>query len=244
MDDVALPETCCAEATVWVGLGGAAYLGPSLRLREHSGSVHCFALGLDAPFTINGEPGVRSALIPARTPNHLESAGGRMLFLYRDPSTAWLDGLRARMTSLDSVHIGHRDELALAEEARGGRLPLLSPLGEPADARISTALRLLRADREGRLSVAEVAKAVNLSASRFQHLFSAHTGTSFRRYRLWARMQHVGTAVGAGRTLTTAAVDAGFASPGHFSDSFRTMFGLSATRLLTPATRLVVLDRP
>ncbi|WP_242583967.1 AraC family transcriptional regulator [Amycolatopsis sp. 195334CR] len=244
MTNAALPETCCPEAVLWAGMGRAAYLGPSLRLRAHSGSVHCFALGVDGPFTVRAggvERRVRSALIPARTRNQIVS-DGRMLFLYRDPSAAWLAGIRAKMTALPPLHVDHEDEAALAREAKDGRLPIsvLGPSGEVSDSRVHAALELLRTDPGGRLTAAEVAAAVHLSPSRFQHLFSAETGTSFRRYRLWARMQHVGAAVSRGTTLTQAATDAGFASSAHFSDSFRDMFGLSASRLLTPATRLVV----
>ncbi|WP_236808758.1 helix-turn-helix transcriptional regulator [Amycolatopsis albispora] len=242
MTDVVLPETCCA--VVWAGPGRAAYLGPSLRLRAHSGSVHCFALGIDEPFTVlagGAEHRVRSALIPARTRSQVV-ASGRMLFLYRDPSASWLADIRTRMTPAGTLHIGHRDEAALVREVHGGRLPVgvLGPALVPSDARVRAALELVGTDPGGRLSAADVAAAVHLSVSRFQHLFTAQTGTSFRRYRLWARMQHVAAAVSRGESLTRAAADAGFASPGHFSDSFRDMFGLSASRLLAPGTRLRV----
>ncbi|MFC7728141.1 AraC family transcriptional regulator [Actinomadura keratinilytica] len=76
--------------------------------------------------------------------------------------------------------------------------------------------------------------------SRFLHLFKAHTGTSFRRYQLWARMLAAGRAVGTGGTLTSAAADAGFASTVHFSDAFRRVFGLQPSRL--PADGLTIVD--
>jgi methylphosphotriester-DNA--protein-cysteine methyltransferase len=41
-----------------------------------------------------------------------------------------------------------------------------------------------------------------------------------------------GTAIAAGKNLTTAAVDSGFASPSHLADRFKATFGLSATQLL------------
>jgi methylphosphotriester-DNA--protein-cysteine methyltransferase len=41
-----------------------------------------------------------------------------------------------------------------------------------------------------------------------------------------------GAAIAAGKNLTTAVVDSGFASPSHLADRFRTTFGLSATQLL------------
>ncbi len=56
-------------------------------------------------------------------------------------------------------------------------------------------------------------------------------------------MLHVAVAVGTGMDLTQASTEAGFASPAHFSDSFHTMFGLTAHTLLSANTRLVVLYR-
>ena len=77
-----LPETCCeAPPTVWLSSGHAAYIGPSLQLDAHSGSVDCFALGLDAPFTLRSGDGLerraRSALIPARTRHQVVAATER-----------------------------------------------------------------------------------------------------------------------------------------------------------------------
>jgi AraC-like DNA-binding protein len=253
VNDAALPETCCpgAGATVWVRLGQAAYLGPSLRLRAHSGSVHCFALGIDAPFTIRvdgaGERQARSALIPARTRHQLIAEHGRVLFAYVDPGSAWVTTTSARMTSRlgPAIRLGHDDELGLAQRLHAATpdpltlLGLLTDTGDERDERIRTALALLRAHPGTPWTAARLATEVNLSASRFQHLFTAHTGTSFRRYRLWARMLHVAEAISKGLDLTTAATDAGFASPGHFSDSFLAMFGLSASHLLSNTTRVL-----
>ena len=70
------------------------------------------------------------------------------------------------------------------------------------------------------------------SESRFLHLFRDELGTSLRRYRLWVRLTHAGTAIAAGDNLTTAAMKAGFASPSHLADRFKTTFGLSASQLL------------
>ncbi len=257
MNDVPLPETCRPDeqATVWIQLGCAAYLGPSLRLGEHSGSVHCFALGIDAPFTVQveevGEQRVRSALIAPRTRHRLIAEQGRMLFAYLDPGSAWVARTSSRMAGRIglAIRFGYDRELDVAEQLRGPDWPdpmhllgLVDDVRDPRDDRIRTALAMILADPGARSPVAQVARAVNLSPSRFQHLFTAHTGTSFRRYRLWTRMLHVAGSIGAGADLTTAATDAGFASPGHFSDSFRVMFGLSASRLLTPATRILAME--
>ncbi|MFC3962829.1 helix-turn-helix domain-containing protein [Nocardia jiangsuensis] len=111
--------------------------------------------------------------------------------------------------------------------------------GTPADARIAEVLRTLLADPADAPGAAGFAAAAGLSTSRFLHLFAAQTGTSFRRYRLWARMLRAGHALAAGGDLTRAAADAGFASPSHFSDSFHTMFGLTASTLLAAGSRIV-----
>jgi AraC-like DNA-binding protein len=63
-------------------------------------------------------------------------------------------------------------------------------------------------------------------------VFRDEPGTSLRRHRLWVRLTHAGMAIAAGDYLTTAAMKAGFASPSHLADRFKTTFGLSATQLL------------
>jgi AraC-like DNA-binding protein len=55
-------------------------------------------------------------------------------------------------------------------------------------------------------------------------------------------MLGVGRAIAEGANLTDASAEAGFASPSHFSDAFRTLFGLSATALLATGVRIAVLD--
>ncbi|MFB9904136.1 AraC family transcriptional regulator [Allokutzneria oryzae] len=255
VDNGALPETCCpaGEATLWLWPGHALYLGPSLRLDTHSGSVHCFALGVDAPFGLRagetGERRVRSALVTARTPHRIVAERGRMLFCYLDRA----DGVRSRMTEHhSSIHCGHRDESSLIRYL--DRTPVPDPLwlldflrGGAAgriDERIVAAMRAIRADPAAELSAARLAAEANLSTSRFLHLFSASTETSFRRYRLWARMLRVAESVREGHSLTRASTDAGFASPGHFSDTFHAMFGLTATAFFAAGARIVPLDRP
>jgi AraC-like DNA-binding protein len=122
-----------------------------------------------------------------------------------------------------------------------GERRVRSALDPPlTDDRIRTALATLLADPA--LSAPQVAAEINLSTSRFLHLFSAESGTSFRRYRLWARMLRVAAALNRGADLTSASAEAGFASPSHFSDTFHDLFGLTVSALLGRRARLVVLD--
>lgn len=228
---------------MWLWPGHAAYLGPSLRLDHHSGSVHCLALGIDRRFTVHtatGERRARSAFIPART-RHRIVGDGRMLFFYLDPTSA-ADGLLTAMTDrTEAVAYDHRDELALiGRDPEQLRRTLVG--AAVGDQRIRRAMGALLADPASSRGAADLAREVNLSTSRFLHLFSATAGTSFRRYRLWARMLRVAVALDQGMNLTAAAAEAGFSSSNHFSDAFHAMFGLTASALSAGVTHVVVRD--
>ncbi|MFD5178843.1 helix-turn-helix domain-containing protein [Nocardia sp. NPDC058379] len=248
-----LPETCRPLATVWLWAGHAIYRGPSLRLDRHSGSVACLAVGLDAAFTVEadaiGARTVRSVLVPPRTPHRIV-ADGRMLFCYLDPGSPRAAACRHQMREgIGGFGVAHADESALIRLAATDSAPLdlldlASGTASPAlDPRIAAATALLCADPAADVSADQLAAAVHLSKSRLLHLFSAQAGTTFRRYRVWARMLAVGRAVADGSDLTTASAAAGFASPSHFSDTFHALFGLTAAELLGAGTRIVVEER-
>ncbi|WP_405489226.1 helix-turn-helix domain-containing protein [Nocardia sp. NBC_00511] len=244
-----LPDTA---RTVWLWAGHAAYLGPSFHLDMHSTSVHCLALGVDAPFIVTTPDLVarqqRSVLIPPRTRHRIDAGAGRMLFVYVDPRSVHTEHLRAAMRDRSTVIAStHRAEDELLTALRHGVGPeqldriLFGDNGSGADDdRIRHAMEMILADPAAELGADQLAAAVDLSTSRFLHLFTATAGTSFRRYRLWSRMLSVAAAVADGSDLTTAAIRAGFASPSHFSDTFHAMFGLTATSLLSQGTTIVV----
>jgi AraC-like DNA-binding protein len=249
-----LSQSCCdAGAVLWLWPGQAIYAGPALDLDMHSGSVACLAVGLDGDFTVRtqGRPvrAVRSALIAPRLKHRLVAHGDRMLFCYLDPSSSRRIACEQKMIEGDpGLRLGHRDERELIRHApcmdlvTSARdwLDLAAPCG-PAqvDPRIRVAVTRLRAEVHRTVSAEELAIGCGLSTSRFLHLFTAHTGTSFRRYRLWTRMMRVAQVIAERRDLTTAATDAGFASPSHFSAAFHRMFGLQPSRLLAAGVAIV-----
>jgi AraC-like DNA-binding protein len=213
-------------------------------------------MGIDAPFTLRapefGERNIHSALISARTSHQIISGGGRMLFFYLDPGTPRARSIRDSMFEQSpTLCLHHRGEYPMLRYLRATEPPdptqlrehiLGTPQPPPIDERIRAAMVAIRDQPTRNLSAAELAAAAGLSVSRFLHLFSAHAGTSFRRYRVWARMLRVAAALGTGTDLTTDATDAGFASPSHFSDTFHTMFGLTATAVISTGVRIVVED--
>ncbi|MEV4729553.1 helix-turn-helix domain-containing protein [Saccharopolyspora sp. NPDC049426] len=235
---------------LWLWPGQATYLGAPLLWDQHSTPVHCLAVGVDDAFVVHSSDGSwrrRSALIPARTRHRIEAGSGRVLFHYLDSASTRTDDVHSLMTeALGAITATHRDEAAVLDhlhdpgEAR--RLLLGDASGEFVDPRIRAAMNSLLAEPERERDASTVAAEAGLSTSRFLHLFSEQAGTSFRRFRVWARLLRVGAAVEAGANLTTAATDAGFASASHFSDTFRRMFGLSATALLASGAEITTVQ--
>ncbi|SEH89908.1 AraC-type DNA-binding protein [Mycolicibacterium rutilum] len=236
----ALPQTCCPSVWLWPGL--ALYAGPSLNLAPHSGSVWCLAVGIGGPLTVTvaGAEPVRapSVLIPPRLTHHLACHGDGLVSCYLEPASSRAESCRAKVGAWHAgIGSGHVDEDRLQftpddDEAASHWLDIAAPAADRRiDPRIAVTVNRIRDHPADAAPSRELAAAVGLSESRFLHLFRAEVGTSLRRYRLWARLLAAGTVIADGKTLTDAAMHAGFASPSHLSDRFRSTFGLSASQL-------------
>jgi AraC family transcriptional regulator len=101
-----------------------------------------------------------------------------------------------------------------------------------ADPRVAKAIAHIQARLGGPLALGDAAAAVHLSPSRFRHLFMEQTGTVFRAYVLWLRLNAAIRAAMAGRSWTVAAHEAGFADSAHLSRTFRRMFGIAPAMLI------------
>lgn len=229
------------------------FLGQALGLSAHRNAVAVLCAGVDAPFDMARDPrrpeagaiNCRTALIPANTLHHLRCGDALMAFLYVDAQSNDYRRLAASVAVAQE-----RFGMQLADEARylevlaalrdgrpwrDAREELASALGldtpRRGDARIGKALAQMRAHPDRPHALDEVARKAKLSPSRFLHLFKAVTGVPFRRYRIWVRMGAAVRDMSMGRSLTEAALAAGFASSSHFSSAFREMFGLPPSQL-------------
>jgi AraC-like DNA-binding protein len=220
------------------------YAGPSLNLAPHSGSVWCFAIGIDGPLTVTTPDGTTreraSGLIPPRLTHQLICLGRGLVSCYLlEPTSARAEACRHEMSGwVGDIGVGHAAEQLLMftpsdDESACRWLDLAAPgTQKVVDPRIAGAARRIREDPATAVSSRELAAEVGLSESRFLHLFRDELGTSLRRYRIWVRLVHAGSAIAGGANLTEAAMKSGFASPSHLSDRFKSTFGLSASRLL------------
>lgn len=108
------------------------------------------------------------------------------------------------------------------------------------DPRISHLLNLLhqRPEQAFIFTGGDLAQSINLSESRMQHLFKQQVGIPIRRYILWAKLRYVIELALGGSTLTEAAHSGGFADSAHFSRTFRAMFGISPSLLVSSEEKL------
>lgn len=251
MSATVLPES--ARPEVWLWRDAMLYVGPSLDPDLHAGSVLCLAVGLDADLSVE-----RASELPVRARTVLIDPGtlhrvrtdGSVAFCYLDPRSGRAERCRDLMTpiggGLATRHAHEPAVLGLLRAPEGpdveAGLELLAPRSPlAADPRVQSTLRRLAVTPT--TSAVELAQSVDLSRSRLLRLFTRDVGMPLRRYRTWSRVREVALSIRAGADLTRAAADAGFASPSHFSDAFRSMFGMPASRLLARGVRVHVVDQ-
>ena len=198
----ALPQTCCP--TVWLWPGQALYAGPSLNLEPHSGSVWCFAVGIDGPLTVTTPDG---ATREGDEPAHPTAAdppptclGRGLVSCYLEPTSVRAESCGAQMTKWrGEIGVTHAAETELTftpsdDESACRWLDLAAPAAQrDIDPRIAAAAHRIRTDPATAVPSQELAAEAGLSESRFLHLFRDELGTSLRRYRIWVRIVHAGT---------------------------------------------------
>ncbi|MGW6422645.1 helix-turn-helix domain-containing protein [Nocardia sp. NPDC055053] len=234
--------------TAWVRPGHIGYVGPDLGVDPHAPSVAMLTVGLDGPLVLHTPHGpvrTSSSFAPARTAHRIVATEGWILALFVDPAGAPATLISDEMTAAAGAFgLRHRREGELVELCRAAvvdpdrvyarAVAGASPVTDPRIAKLAAAIRdepanALRADH--------IAADMGLSTGHFLHLFARHCGTTFRGYQRWNRMISAVSSAVAGHDLTRSALDAGFATPSHFSESFRDMIGLSATTMLRAGIR-------
>ena len=94
----------------------------------------------------------------------------------------------------------------------------------------------IRARAPEPVSCKEAADAVFLSQGRFSHLFKEQVGMTFAAYLIYQRILYVYAGVLQGKSITAAALDAGFSSSAHFADVNRRVFGTSISSITRDLT--------
>jgi AraC-like DNA-binding protein len=106
------------------------------------------------------------------------------------------------------------------------------------DLRCAAVIAALNADPT--LSADDCGRAVDLSASRFLHLFKQETGIPFRAFRMWKRARRFLDQATSEASLTEIAMSLGYPDSSHFSHSIRRTFGMGPSLLRAGAKGLRV----
>ena len=108
------------------------------------------------------------------------------------------------------------------------------------DPRIARALALLEQAGAATLGAEALAAEVQLSFSRFVHLFKAEVGVPLRTFRSWKRARSWLNYVTQHTSLTDIALDTGYPDSAHFSRSVRQVFGMQPRDVVAGSRRLAL----
>jgi AraC-like DNA-binding protein len=139
-----------------------------------------------------------------------------------------LEPFWADITALQLV----ADALTAAFEASSGA-PRTRPATEDEHVERTEAVKTYLASRLAeRVTLDEVARAVDLSPFHLARLFHRRTGVPLHRYLTRLRLRASLERLAAGATdLTALALELGFASHSHFADTFRKEFGTTPSQV-------------
>lgn len=195
------------------------------------------------------------AIVPPYVSHSVESEHPSIICLVIEPETVEptaMDALIARIRGEDAASIVRRiraayEALRLRERDGGfttGEFDLMF-LGEAMpvrniDARIERAAKKLNDFSGSKMTAADCAASVNLSPSRFLHLFKEQTGISFRAFRAWKRARHLLHFANQDLNLAHLAQDIGYPDSTHFSHSIRRFYGLQPRAIFSGSRDLAI----
>jgi AraC-like DNA-binding protein len=244
-----------AAGRIYWWQGGSLWIGEgSGRTQWHEHHAHQIAVAPTGHFRFRTEAEgawrtFEGAIVPSHCTHQFEVDGITLAHLFVEPESRAGRALTARYGSSAIAELPtpqaraaakalfdaladspSRDTMVRAAQSVVANLCGASTeIDKTLDRRLVRALEYIQANIRKPLSLGEVASAAALSESHFRHLFVAETGSSFRAYLLWLRINLAIDAAMAGASWTEAAHAAGFADSAHLSRTHKRMFGLEPT---------------
>jgi AraC-like DNA-binding protein len=239
------------------------FIGAShIPYREHQVVSDKLMVSIEGSMVITLDDGqivqTRSCLVKAGASfneHYIDTNNATMAIYYLAPLTQDYSALEFSMLkALDGLHYQHPQEAQLIKQLTLIRDQPLRPeqvytmlrdfIVQPSlqniifrqfDHRVIDVLQRIRETVDRNLCVSEFAKTVHLSESRLEKLFKEQIGVPITKYRLRYRVFIGIIQLAMGRTITDAALAAGFASTAHFSKSFSDINGIPpSTTFLKP----------
>lgn len=244
-----------SSGRIYAWQGGSLWIGSSQgRTEWHDHHAHQLALAPEGELRFRTQAqgpwtAFAGALVPSHCTHQFEVDGLRVAHLFVEPESRAGRALMQRFGADRIASLPDEDARAAAQGlfsafAADAAAPVMRQAALDAiaalcgadtepdaelDPRLSRALAFIRERIAQPLSLGEVAASVALSESRFRHLFVSGTGSSFRAYLLWLRINLAIQAAMAGASWTAAAHQAGFADSAHLSRTHKRMFGIEPT---------------
>jgi AraC family transcriptional regulator len=252
-------QTIAATGRVYFWQSGSLWIGSGQgRSDWHDHHAHQLALALEGEFRFRtDEKGpwkvFEAAIVPSHCPHEFELDGVPVAHLFVEPESVEGRALSQRFAPLEITALpetparysadtllaafrGHADADAMKTVARSAVAALAGTSfattpAQGVDARVARSLAYVRSRVRSPVSLADASAAAALSPSRFRHLFVQETGTSFRAYMLWLRINVAIEAAMAGASWTEAAHEAGFSDSSHLTRTHKRMFGIEPTAI-------------
>ena len=240
------------QSTIYIWDRRVLHISRYPDVAEHRLGAAAFIVGLDGTFSVMEDETeewreCRSALVPPGCVHENRFGGIKAAIIHLEPESIDYMNISGSMPHCDwQIMFDHIDEERIinelsrideegpgVEEAADIMRNIIYGTGydyedeEKFDPRIRKVVEIIKAEPSASYSMEELAEVVSLSPTRFIHLFKEQTGVPIRRFRQWVRMKTVITYVAGGKSLTDAALDAGFTDSAHFSRAFRNMFGIT-----------------
>ena len=244
-----------AAGRIYWWQGGSLWIGEGTgRTQWHEHHAHQLALAPEGHFRFRSEAQgawqtFEGAIVPSHCTHQFEVDGITLAHVFVEPESRAGRALTARCGAKAIAEVPtaqarslakglfealardpSRDSMLKAAQATVASLCGASTeTDKTLDPRLVRALEYIQAHVRNPLSLGEVASAVALSESHFRHLFVAGTGSSFRAYLLWQRINLAIDAAMGGASWTEAAHAAGFADSAHLTRTHKRMFGIEPT---------------
>ncbi|MFN9470425.1 helix-turn-helix domain-containing protein [Acidovorax sp.] len=240
------------HSTLTLGSDRALYVGDLPATGWHCHAAPVLLIGLSGRFALHLKPGevetCHSALVDAGVHHLLDPWGEQVALMYLEPDSREARGLRRQFDRrgpvvLDvAIPVGARSAMEgyLRHFDLHALLRLQWAPAAPLDARVLRSLQALRTPGDQRLLRDGLAAGVQLSASRFNHLFRAEMGVSLRSYRVWSQVRLAMAGLATSPRLTDAALHGAFSDSAHFSRMFRQTFGMTPSSVLKPLKEVVL----
>ncbi len=252
-----MSRATASTGRIYFWQGGSLRIGRGKgRTEWHEHHAHQLVVAPEGAFRFRTEAqgqweSFEGALVPSHCPHQFEVDGLAMAHLFVEPESRagrlLTDGFgaaavsrlpaeasRASARTLFQVFDSTPAREQMVDAAAKAVAQLCGATTEAdrtLDPRLARALAYVHANIRNPIALRDVAAAVALSESRFRHLFVAETGSSFRAYLLWLRINLAIEAAMAGASWTEAAHGAGFADSAHLTRTHKRVFGIEPSAI-------------